>query len=494
MNKKIALLALLSLLLLVTYVPNAWAHPPNPTDPAHLVIDTIEKLETTDPAWANDKTSSECIQNVYETLTFFDRDYTLGPYQTGKTDLFVPKLATLWSIMPLVPPEPSPEGLWWYWRYIFTIRAEVKWHDSVYGMVTPEDVEYSFERLMVQDRLGGPSWIIYQPLLNVAGAVDPVTDPLFGLKIDHAVESDATSVWFSLANPDISSSQFLKILSHTLGSVVNKMWCQEHGDLNVEGVSGGWNNWQYIWDTWHNPPMSFIEYARVNGVMASGPFKFDYAIPITPGYPPYIVWSVVQFVDYWDGWPARVSDDPNSALYDERLMSFVSRVTWHWYPEWATRRVRFLVGDSDQTVVPEDKITIDQLLSSPGIRCFYPLGDITLERHWERDWMRGWYYNSLYPGEYAYHRWKAVTHFGDANNDGAVNIVDVSYISAHWYPGPPIGLLGYNPNADINGGTGGVVCGGSGPVKGIPDGKVGILDLALVSAYWDGPPSGPSHP
>jgi hypothetical protein len=32
-----------------------------------------------------------------------------------------------------------------------------------------------------------------------------------------------------------------------------------------------------------------------------------------------------------------------------------------------------------------------------------------------------------------------------------------------------------------------------GPVRGISDGKVGISDLGLVSAYWDNP-KGPSHP
>jgi hypothetical protein len=61
---------------------------------------------------------------------------------------------------------------------------------------------------------------------------------------------------------------------------------------------------------------------------------------------------------------------------------------------------------------------------------------------------------------------------GDVNTDGVVNVLDAAAISAHWYQGPPIGPLGYDPNFDING-----------------DGEIGILDAAIVSAYWTGQPA-----
>lgn len=66
---------------------------------------------------------------------------------------------------------------------------------------------------------------------------------------------------------------------------------------------------------------------------------------------------------------------------------------------------------------------------------------------------------------------------GDVNADGVVNIFDAAKISAHWYPGPPIGPLGYDLIADIN-----------------YDGAVDILDAAIVNAYWTGPPKGPQDP
>lgn len=56
---------------------------------------------------------------------------------------------------------------------------------------------------------------------------------------------------------------------------------------------------------------------------------------------------------------------------------------------------------------------------------------------------------------------------GDCNGDRIVDIFDIGHISAHWHPGPPVGLLGYHPNADVNG-----------------DGAVDIFDIGIVSSHW----------
>jgi hypothetical protein len=66
---------------------------------------------------------------------------------------------------------------------------------------------------------------------------------------------------------------------------------------------------------------------------------------------------------------------------------------------------------------------------------------------------------------------------GDLNNDGIVDIVDVAAVSAHWYPNPPIGPYGYDPNFDLNN-----------------DGKINVQDTSILSAYWTGPPRGPLAP
>jgi hypothetical protein len=56
---------------------------------------------------------------------------------------------------------------------------------------------------------------------------------------------------------------------------------------------------------------------------------------------------------------------------------------------------------------------------------------------------------------------------GDVNGNRVVDLFDAASVSAHWYPGPPIGPLGYDLTADIN-----------------SDGTVGITDSAIVSAHW----------
>jgi parallel beta-helix repeat protein len=56
---------------------------------------------------------------------------------------------------------------------------------------------------------------------------------------------------------------------------------------------------------------------------------------------------------------------------------------------------------------------------------------------------------------------------GDVNGDMKVDIVDAAGVSAHWYPGPPIGPLGYDLNYDING-----------------NGEINIIDSAIISANW----------
>jgi peptide/nickel transport system substrate-binding protein len=184
------------------------AHPPNSTDPDSVVIDTIFEPETLDPAWANDPASGEVIMNVYETLLFFDRNYKNGPYDTGKADQFVGKLATSWTEQSIQ--ELSPDGLMWIKRYTFMIRPGVKFHDGTY--MTPQDVEYSFERLLVQDRIAGPSWMLFEPLLGVYGAVRWDSDPYYGAKINHAIQSNTSAVWFNLLR-SYPSEAFMQIFS-----------------------------------------------------------------------------------------------------------------------------------------------------------------------------------------------------------------------------------------------------------------------------------------
>lgn len=345
LDKKFFSLALFSVFVFVQCVPSGVADPPNATEPSILVLDTILEPESLDPAWANDAASQEVIMNAYEPLLFFDRDYTLGPYAAGKADQFVPKLATSWIEENIT--ETSPEGLTWAKRWTFKIRTGVSFHDG--SVLTADDVEYSFERLLVQDRTGGPASILYKPLLNVSKAADPVMDSYWGLKIDHAVENNSTHVWFSLVKPYVST-MFKQILSQTWSSVVEKAWAVALGDFDGNWAAG----WATIHAMWHDPPVSFIG----DRMMGTGPYRLSF-------WQPGAYWSIRKFDGYRDGWPARVSE----ASANERIGGYITTVFWNYFPFWRSRKARFLLGESDLAYV--DRQYRDQVLGTNGIRSYY---------------------------------------------------------------------------------------------------------------------------
>ncbi|RLE12907.1 ABC transporter substrate-binding protein, partial [Candidatus Aerophobetes bacterium] len=111
-------------------------------NPDTLIVADIGTVDSLDPAWAYDTASGARIFNIYETLITFKGE---------STDEFVPLLAT--KVPTVENGLISPDGL----NYTFPIRKGVKFHNG--EPLTPEDVEYSFERAMVQDRDGGPVWM-----------------------------------------------------------------------------------------------------------------------------------------------------------------------------------------------------------------------------------------------------------------------------------------------------------------------------------------------
>ncbi len=153
-------------------------------NPGTLITADYGTVDSRDPAYAYDTASTSRIMNIYEFLIWWDGE---------KTDQFVPMLAT--EVPSTENGLISEDGL----TYTFPIRKGVKFHNG--ETMTPEDVEYSIERAMVQDRSGGPVWMLLEPLLGVGGtrsggeiAVD------FG-DIDGAVEVVGDNVVFRLAQP-----------------------------------------------------------------------------------------------------------------------------------------------------------------------------------------------------------------------------------------------------------------------------------------------------
>ncbi len=282
-------------------------------NPDKLIVATIGEPETLDPAWAYDTASGEVIFNMYETLIFFDRE---------KVDQFVPIVATK---VPSFENGLVKDG---GKTIIFPIRKGIKFHSG--RELTPEDVEYSLERVMVMDRDGGPSWMLLDPLLGVESTRDSDGNIVVKFEdIDKAVEVEGNNVVLHLKKP-YPLTTLLQILSQTWSSIVDKECAIKHG---------AWDGKAETWTKYNNPDNPPLQEADCG----SGPFKLG-------------VWEhgkqvvLKRFDDYWRG-PAN---------FTEFIIMKVD--------EWSTRKLMFLKGDVDIAYVPRQHAK--EIEGAPGIRVY----------------------------------------------------------------------------------------------------------------------------
>jgi len=287
-------------------------------------------IDTLDPALAYDTASGEIVQNVYDTLVFYDGD---------ATDKFVPWLAESW--------ETSADGKTW----TFKIRDGVKFHNG--DTLTPTDVAYSFQRGLLQGGTSSPQWLLTEPFFGVG--VDDVSllvDPEGGLYDDREALSAADPAKLTAACEQVQNAivaddaagtvtmtlsqawgPFLATIAQTWGSIMDKKWVGETGGW--DGTCETWQNF-YAMDSASNP-FSAIE----NG---TGPFKLDSLKQNEAAI-------MSRFDDYWQG-PAKLENVILKAV-----------------PEAGTRFAMMQTGDADVvTANAEDRTQLDELV---GERCEY---------------------------------------------------------------------------------------------------------------------------
>jgi peptide/nickel transport system substrate-binding protein len=255
---------------------------------------TIGEPETLDPAAAYDNASTEHIDHMYESLIAYDGE-ALGE--------FVGELATDFVF--------NDADLTW----TFTIREGVKFHEG--GDLSPEDVEYSFERSMIYDRLGGPCWMLYEPLLGCYEyAATTWAD------IDAAVEVDGNTVVFKLVDAGYRLI-WLQTICGEWGSIIDKEWCIANGEWDGTEADIP-NHYQQEDGTTHL-------WTHVNG---TGPWKlneWEHGVQV----------KEERFDGYWS--------DP--APFDFVIDMLVE--------EWTTRKQALLAGDADFILV--DKMYIPEV-------------------------------------------------------------------------------------------------------------------------------------
>jgi peptide/nickel transport system substrate-binding protein len=318
---------------------------PTPAPVSFSKDDTSTFVETTfgepgslDMAWNYETAGNTIIMNVYDTLIFYDRQFG------GK---FIPQLATEWTL--------SDDGM----TYTFTIREGVKFHEG--QDLTASDVEYSFERAILQGGGWSPMWLLVEPFFgvgyhDVAELVDPdLVDDKEGLlaadaeavkavcdQLDAAIvsDNDAGTVTMTLATP---WGPFLPTIAAGWAGITDEDWAMEQGAW--DGDCANWVNFYGVDD--ETAPLAKV----MNG---TGPFKFDHW---TPGEE--IV--LLRNDDYWRTEPGWEGGPSGPAA--------IERVVKKYVDEWGTRFAMFQAGDTDFIAVPRQNVSqVDPLV---GERCDY---------------------------------------------------------------------------------------------------------------------------
>ncbi len=207
-----------------TPLPAAPAKEFKSKDPTTYVQATFGEPETIDPMLTYETAGGEIIQNVYDTLIWYNKD---------DPNTFVPNLAT--EVPSVENGGISADGK----TVTFKVRQGVKFHDGT--DMTVDDVAYSFQRGLLEGNTASPQWLLLEPILGVGKFPDgTITDLLDGgdgsladnpadlAKVDPAkleavckqvtdaivADKTANTVTFKLAQP---WAPFMATLANSLG-------------------------------------------------------------------------------------------------------------------------------------------------------------------------------------------------------------------------------------------------------------------------------------
>jgi peptide/nickel transport system substrate-binding protein len=310
-----------------------------------VTVGLADPIESLDPAYIYDTGSGEVAWNIYDTLIFLDGE---------QPDAFKPWLATE------VPTEENgllkDDGK----TYEFPIRTGVKFQYGPVkgadgadipgsGELSPDDVAYSFHRGMLQDRAGGPQWMLLEPLLGVQSVMDlakkiesesggkaadaietiddvsPATLERVCQTVKDAVTVDGGKVVFKLQQP---FAPFKQILVGTWGSILDKEWVAAEIKDEQGGVvkKAGWDGDCATWRAFYDPKAEDSElFKATNG---TGPYKLGR-------------WMREE----------EILLERNDGFWGERP-AHLAKVIYKFNPEWSARLLMLQQGDADQVSIP----------------------------------------------------------------------------------------------------------------------------------------------
>ncbi len=358
-------------------------------NPDTLTIADPSDIDSLDPAFVYDTASGEVLFHTYDNLLTYD-----GPY----ADKFKEMLATTLPSTENGLLKANSDGSV---VISFPIRSDVKFHDG--AALTPEDVAYSFQRLLLFDRSGGSSWLLLSPLLNVnaiAELAKQIESKLTGKKIDtlkdvavkdlsdaalqetcgrvqKTVQVNGDKVEFHLPAP---FPPFFAVIAQSASwaAVLNKSWSAAqgawdgncavtyatgsevaNGDLDIGRnlkanlyqdndkngtVSPGDKRLKDVsvatWTKYYDPAKEQDPlYDKING---TGPFKLD----------------------NWDRTAKTITLLRNDQYWREPAK--LQKIVIKYIEEWSTRKLQLENGDADIAFI--DRAYVDQVDGTKGVR------------------------------------------------------------------------------------------------------------------------------
>ena len=323
-------------------------------NPDTLVYMSYGTLNSMDPAYVYDTDSGGLIFQVYENL--FSWPY--GTVDGNERDLswsladsdLIPMLGTVVPTVANGLVIVLPDGKI---QYTVPIRTGVTFQEG--GTLTASDVEYSFERGVLQDRRGGPQWMFLEAFSGYEFyGISSLAGSILGRDISRAdvleltaeeqaqvyavvdewieVSIDGGSVIFTIG---ADYPPFVGMLAHgaSWGAILDKEWVIEQG---------GWDGQPGTWAAWYNPGSGTAAeeselYDKANG---TGPYKLTL-------WDPGVERVYERFDGYWQE-PAAIKT-----------------VIHRQVQEWTARFLAFENNDAD--IVTVDPQYVPQVEVLPGV-------------------------------------------------------------------------------------------------------------------------------
>ncbi len=239
-------------------------------NPDKFVMAGLGEPDYLDPAVDYEYSGWQVIQNVYETLVW---------YNGSDTSELVPLLAD--EVPTLANGLISPDGL----EYSFTIKSGIDFHDGT--PLTADDVVYSIQRVLRIHDPSSMSWALEQVMSDyiqyyVGATVSEYLDSSYNatwvravlepLGYDHIITEDdvqvvaeaaveKTSQWGVLMRLTHPYAGFLQVLASPVGSIVSQDYVEAHGGI----VNAEHNYWMDV-HTCGTGPYQLVDWSIGYGI------------------------------------------------------------------------------------------------------------------------------------------------------------------------------------------------------------------------------------